>query len=176
MSRSRPGRSLSREEIEAIYGSTAAGVDPVVRKKQSQSAVKGPVEWAVVRVNDDGRSSVVRRGLNSHDAHLQAGYERDWMSERDVAAGWNYVPRQLSQDTRIRSRELGDPADTDSRAGGLSGGNSGVEKRRRLQHGAKLQTDTAFVDRQSQRVSGGFRRRGMQMSCDAALDPRTKSE
>lgn len=95
--RSGSARTLSRQEIEAIYGTQA----PVVRrapKNLSQSAVKRcRSTWAVVRFNDDGRLSVERSGLGSLDAEAQAGYARDHMSERDVASGWNYGASQSNR-------------------------------------------------------------------------------
>src|SRR6185437_14899954 len=145
-----PARSLSRDEIEALYGTQApvkSAAPGVLSRKQSAVKVG---RWAVARVNDDGRCVIVRSGLNSHDAHIQAGYERDHMSERDVAAGWNFLPQQVSQDTRNRSRELGDPAIAGKTlAGGIPGEHSGVEKRRLSKPESALQSKTTFVDRQS---------------------------
>lgn len=52
---------------------------------------KGP--WSVVKVHDDGRQIVYKRGLPEVAAFDLAGKMRDRMSDADVGLGWNYTAR-----------------------------------------------------------------------------------
>lgn len=59
------------------------------------------MNWAVIRVNDDGRREVVNRDMCALAAEKVAGALRDASTEAEIAAGWNYLP--------ILSRLVGTP-------------------------------------------------------------------
>lgn len=51
--------------------------------------------WAVIAVNDDGRAYMVNRGMCALAAEKVAGAMRDASTERQIAEGWNFLPRHM---------------------------------------------------------------------------------
>jgi hypothetical protein len=52
------------------------------------------VNWAVCRINDDGRRELVNDRMCAAAAEKVAGALRDASTEREIATGWNYLPAQ----------------------------------------------------------------------------------
>jgi hypothetical protein len=48
----------------------------------------------VLKVNDNGKAYVWRKGLPELEADRLAGYQRDHMPDADVGKGWNYLARR----------------------------------------------------------------------------------
>lgn len=63
------------------------------------------MNWAVVRVNDDGRFRVVRDGMQPEAAQQQAGRMRDRQTDEDVGEGWNVLALGAA-DVARRQRSL----------------------------------------------------------------------
>lgn len=53
--------------------------------------------WAVVGVNDDGRSFIVNKGMCHAAADALAGAMRDQSTDEEIEAGWNYLPIPTKQ-------------------------------------------------------------------------------
>lgn len=64
------------------------------------------MNWAVIRINDDGRRQIVNRNMCALAAEKVAGALRDASTEEQIAAGWNYLTKILKQD-RFANRQSG---------------------------------------------------------------------